>query len=185
MAARPSLAPETPFGPYYGIEMLTKLGAPGDTMVTSTSANALVRVHAVRRAGGWIDVLIDNEDPSNSYTVNLAYNGFTPSGSPTVYPYGLNATSITSATGSSASSVTVQPYSLTLLQIPGSGGTGVTAPGAPGQPVASGLSSSTPGNTSGVATLTWPAAARGRSPSPSRQPERCSPAGTAPGHRAA
>ncbi len=136
--------------------MLAKLGAPGDTMVTSTSANALVRVHAVRRAGGWIDVLIDNEDPSNSYTVNLAYNGFTPSGSPTVYTYGLNATSITSATGSSASSVTVHPYSLTVLQIPGSGGTGVTAPGAPGQPVASGLSSSTSGNTSGVATLTWP-----------------------------
>ena len=140
--------------------MLAKLGAPGDTMVTSTSANALVRVHAVRRAGGWIDVLIDNEDPSNSYTVNLAYNGFTPSGLPTVYTYGLNATSITSATGSSASSVTVQPYSLTVLQIPGSGGTGVTAPGAPGQPVASGLSSST----SGVATLTWPAAAAGTYP---------------------
>ncbi len=150
--------------PYYGIEMLTKLGAPGDTMVTSTSANALVRVHAVRRAGGSLDVLIDNEDPSNSYTVNLAYNGFTPSGSPTVYTYGLNATSITSATQSSASSVTVQPYSLTVLQIPGSGGTGVTAPGAPGQPVASGLSSSTSGNTSGVATLTWPASAAGTYP---------------------
>ena len=156
-------AVETPFAPYYAAEMLTKLGSPGDTLVTSTSSNALVRVHAVRRAGGSLDVLIDNEDPSNAYTVNLAYNGFTPSGSPTVYTYGLNGTSITSATGSS-SSVTVQPYSLTVIQLPGSGGTGVTAPGAPGQPVASGLSSSTSGNTSGVATLTWPAAAAGTYP---------------------
>jgi Cellulose binding domain/Fibronectin type III domain len=157
-------AVETPFAPYYATEMLTKLGSPGDTLVTSTSSNALVRVHAVRRAGGSLDVLIDNEDPSNAYTVSLTYSGFTPSGSPTVYTYGLNGTSITSATGSSTSSVTVQPYSLTVLQLPGSGGTGVTAPGAPGTPTASGLSSSTSSNTSGVATLTWPAATAGTYP---------------------
>ena len=36
-------------------------------------------------------MLIDNEDPSNSYTVSLAYNGFTPSGSPTVYTLANNA----------------------------------------------------------------------------------------------
>jgi hypothetical protein len=157
-------AVDTPFAPYYGIEMLTKLGAPGDEMVTSTSSNALVRVHAVRRAGGSLDVLIDNEDPSNSYTVGLTYSGFTPSGSPTVYTLGNNATSITSATQSSASSVTVAPYTLTVVQIPGSGGTGVTAPGAPGQPTVSGLSSATSGNTSGAATLSWPAATAGTYP---------------------
>jgi len=157
-------AVDTPFAPYYGIEMLTKLGAPGDEMVTSTSSNALVRVHAVRRAGGSLDVLIDNEDPSNSYTVGLTYSGFTPSGSPTVYTLGNNATSITSATQTSTSSVTVAPYTLTVVQIPGSGGTGVTAPGAPGQPTVSGLSSSTSGNTSGVATLSWPAATAGTYP---------------------
>jgi hypothetical protein len=157
-------AAETPFGPYYGIEMLSKLGAPGDQMVTSTSGNALVRVHAVRRAGGSLDVLIANEDPSNAYTVSLATSGFTASGSPTVYTYANNGTSITSTTQSSASSVTVQPYSITVLQIPGSGGTGVTAPGAPGQPVASNLSSSTSSNTSGTATLTWPASTAGTNP---------------------
>ncbi len=162
-------AVDTPFAPYYGIEMLTKLGAPGDEMVTSTSSNALVRVHAVRRAGGSLDVLIDNEDPSNSYTVSLTYSGFTPSGSPTVYTLGNNATSITSATQTSTSSVTVAPYSLTVVQIPGSGGTGVTAPGAPGQPTASGLSSSTSSNTSGAATLSWPAATAGTYPVASYQ----------------
>src|SRR5579875_261435 len=156
-------APETPFAPYYGIEMLSKLGAPGDEMVTSTSSQSLLKVHAVRRAGGSLDVLIDNEDPGSSYTVSLAYNGFTPSGTPTVYTLADNATSITSATGS-ASSVTVAPYSLTVVQVPGSGGTGVTAPGAPGQPTVSGLSSSTSSGTSGTATLSWPASSPGTYP---------------------
>ena len=155
---------ETPFGPYYGIEMLSKLGGPGDTMVNATSSNSLLRVHAVRRAGGNLDLLIDNEDPSNSYAVNLAYNGFTPTGSPTVFTFANNGNSITSATQSSTSSVTVAPYTLTVVQVPGSGGGGVTAPGAPGQPVASGLASTTAGNNTGVATLTWPAATAGTYP---------------------
>jgi fibronectin type 3 domain-containing protein len=157
-------AAETPFAPYYGIAMLSKLGSPGDEMVTSSSSNALVRVHAVRRAGGSLNVLIDNEDPSNAYTVSLATSGFTASGTPTVYTYANNGTSITSATQSSASSVTVQPYSVTVVQIPGSGGTGVTAPGAPGQPAVSGLSSSTSSNTSGTGTLSWPASTAGTYP---------------------
>ncbi len=156
-------AVDTPFAPYYAIEMLTKLAAPGDTMVTSTSSQALLKVHAVRDTSGNLNVLIDNEDPSSSYTVSLSESGFTPSGTPTVYTLANNATSITSAAGS-ASSVTVAPYSLTVVHIPGSGTTGVTAPGAPGQPVASGLSSSTSSSTSGTATLTWPASAAGSYP---------------------
>jgi hypothetical protein len=156
-------AVDTPFASYYGVEMLTKLAAPGDSMVTSTSSESLLRVHAVRDTSGNLNILIDNEDPSNSYTVSLSYSGFTASGTPTVYTLANNATSITSASGSS-SSVTVAPYSLTVVHIPGSGGTGVTAPGAPGQPVASNLASSTSSSTSGTATLTWPASAAGTYP---------------------
>jgi hypothetical protein len=153
-------AADTPFAPYYAVEMLTKLEAPGDSMVTSSSSQSLLKVHAVRDSAGNLNLLIDNEDPTNSYGVNLALNGFTASGTPTVYTLANNGTSITSASGS-ASSVTVAPYTLTVVHIPGSGGTGVTVPGSPGQPVASGLSSSTSSTTSGTATLTWPAATPG------------------------
>ena len=156
-------AVDTPFAPYYGIEMLSKLAAPGDTMVTSSSSQSLLKVHAVRDSSGDLNVLIDNEDPSDSYTVSLTTNGFTSSGTPTVYTLANNATSITSASGS-AGSVTVGPYSLTVVHIPGSGGTGVSAPGAPGQPTVSGLSSSTSGSTSGTATISWPAATAGTYP---------------------
>ncbi|HLX48530.1 MAG TPA: cellulose binding domain-containing protein [Streptosporangiaceae bacterium] len=155
-------ATDTPFAPYYGLEMLSKLAAPGGTMVTSSSSQPLLKVHAVRDASGNLNVLIGNEDPSSSYTVSLNLSGFTPSGTPTVYTLANNATSITSASGSS-SSVTVGPYSLTVVHIPGSGG-GVTAPGAPGQPTVSGLSSSTSGPNSGTGTLSWPAATAGTYP---------------------
>jgi hypothetical protein len=157
-------AADTPFEPYYAVEMLTKLAAPGDEMVTSTSSNSLLRVHAVRRADGHLALLIDNEDPSNSYTVGLSYSNFTPSGNPTVYTLAANGTSITSAAGSSTSSVTVAPYTLTVVDLPGSGGTGVTAPGAPGQPTVSNLASSTSSNTSGTATLSWTASTAGTNP---------------------
>jgi hypothetical protein len=150
-------AVNTPFSPYYGIQMLSKLGSPGDQMVTSSSGNSLVRTHAVRRADGSLDILIDNEDPSTTYTIGLNYSNFTPSGSPTVFTLANNATSITSTTQSSATSVTVAPYSLTVVQVPGSGGTGTTAPGAPGQPTVSNLTSSS-------ATLSWPAATAGSYP---------------------
>jgi hypothetical protein len=155
---------DTPFGSYYGVEMLTRLQAPGDQMVNAVSGNPLVRVHAVRNASGKLSVLIDNEDPSTSYTANLAYNGFTPSGGPTVYTLANNASTITSVTQSSATSVTVAPYTLTVIQVPGSGGTVATAPGSPGRPVVSNLTSSTSGNTSGAATLTWAAATAGTYP---------------------
>jgi hypothetical protein len=156
-------ATDTPFAPYYAVEMLSKLQAPGDTMVTSSSSQSLLKVHAVRDPSGNLNLLIANDDPSNSYTVSLGLNGFTPNGTPTVYTLANNGTSITSASGS-ASSVTVAPYSLTVVHVPGSGGTGVTAPGAPGQPAVSGLSSSTSSNTSGTATLTWTASTPGSNP---------------------
>jgi len=59
--------------------------------------------------------------------------------------------------------VTVAPYSLTVVQIPGSG-SGTTAPGAPGTPTVSNLSSSTSSNTSGTATLSWTASTAGTYP---------------------
>ena len=46
---------------------------------------------------------------------------------------------------------------------------GQHAAGAPGQPVASGLSSSTSGSNTGTATLTWPASAAGTYPVASYQ----------------
>ena len=111
-------AANTPFAPYYAIQMLGKLSSPGETMVSSTSNNGLIRTHAVRAADGSLNILIDNEDPNATHTVSLSYANFTPTGSPTVYTLANNGNKITSATQSSTSSVTVKPYSLTVMRIP-------------------------------------------------------------------
>lgn len=65
--------------------------------------------------------------------------------------------------------MTVAPYSLTVVHIPGSGGGGGTVPGAPGQPTVSGLSSITSGSNTGTGTLSWPASSPGTYPVASYQ----------------
>ncbi len=116
-------AANTPFAPYYGIEMLSRLGRAGDTLVRASSSTSLLSTHAVKRANGDLDVMLINKDPNNSYTVNLGYSGFSPSPSaPTVYSYLSNGTSIGSATTGSATSQTVPAYSIVVVQLhPGTG----------------------------------------------------------------
>ncbi|OIJ90388.1 hypothetical protein BIV25_32135 [Streptomyces sp. MUSC 14] len=107
-----------PFPAYYGTQMITKLGAAGDTMVKATSSDSLLSAHTVRRANGDVDVMLINKDPSNDATVSLDYSGFTPSSAaPTVYSYLKNAHSVTSANAGSATRQTVPAYSVVVVQM--------------------------------------------------------------------
>jgi hypothetical protein len=111
-------AVNTPFPSYYGTEMIGKLGAPGDTLVSTNSSTSLMSTHAVKRANGDVDVMLINKDPNNAASVSLSYNGFTPgSGTPTVYSYLKNGTSITSSATGSATSQTVPAYSIVVVQL--------------------------------------------------------------------
>jgi hypothetical protein len=116
---------DTPFPPYYGLQMLHYLFTPGDTMVSSSSNQSLVAVHAVKQANGNLAVMLINKDPNNSYTVSLALNGYSASTSTTIYTYGESSSAITSTTGSS-SSVTIAPYSLTTVILHAGSGGGTT-----------------------------------------------------------
>jgi cellulose binding protein with CBM2 domain/fibronectin type III domain protein len=127
-------AMNTPFPSYYALSMLSKLGRPGDQMVGAGTDQSLVAAHAVRQANGDLAVMLVNKDPSNSYTVDLNYAGYTPStATPTVYTYGDEAGSITSAAEGTATSQTLAPYSIeTIVLTPsGNGATSLTAPGSP------------------------------------------------------
>ncbi|MFD5315299.1 cellulose-binding protein [Streptomyces sp. NPDC127098] len=108
----------TPFPPYHGVRMITRLGSPGDTLVRATGSTALVSAHAVRRADGGLSVMLINKDPRNEATVDLSYRGFTPSpATPTVYSYLKNATSIGSTTAGSATRQTVPAYSIVVVRL--------------------------------------------------------------------
>ena len=108
----------TPFPPYYGVQMITKLGAAGDRLVRAASSTSSVTAHAVRRANGDVSVMLINKDPANDATVTLSYSGFTPSSAaPTVYSYRKNATSIGSATTGSGTRQNVPAYSIVVVQL--------------------------------------------------------------------
>jgi hypothetical protein len=92
--AAPEPPAETPFPPYYGLQMLTKLGVAGDQMVAATSSSSLVAVHAVTQANGNLAVLLINKDPATFAPVTLSLCHFTPALNPMVYAYGPGSTAI-------------------------------------------------------------------------------------------
>lgn len=143
---------QTPFPPYYALQMLTHLGRAGDRMVSSSSSQSLIAVHAVKQANGDLAVLLVNKDPSNSYTVSLGLSSYAASTTATIYSYGTDGGGITSASGSS-SSVTIAPYSLTTLVLqPGSGGSTPT-PGTTPTPTPGITPTPTPGGGSGTCSV--------------------------------
>ncbi len=109
---------DTPFPTYYGMEMLTSLGTPGDKLVTATSSNSLLSTHAVLRANGDLTLLLVNKDPTNTTTANVAVSGFVPAHTGTVLTYGKTSSAITSrsATGLGSNfTIAAAPYSLTTV----------------------------------------------------------------------
>lgn len=110
----------TPFPPYYGLQMLSKLGSSGDQMITASSNQSLVAVYAVRQANGNLALLLINKDPSNGYLMKLSWTGYNPAPNPTVYFYGENSSSINVAHERGIVPDYVQflpPYSLTTLVV--------------------------------------------------------------------
>jgi alpha-L-arabinofuranosidase len=105
---------ETPFPPYYALQMVNHLGQAGATMVSTSSSQSLVAVHAVRQTNGSLAVLLVNKDPTNSYTLSLRFTGYTASATARIYTYRAGGGGITSTSGSS-SEVTIPPYSLITL----------------------------------------------------------------------
>ncbi|MFE9425995.1 cellulose-binding protein [Kitasatospora sp. NPDC006697] len=125
-------AAQTPFATYWGIRALTALAQPGDTMVKASSQNPSVAVHAVRTAGGGLNVMLINKDPENAAQVSLSYTGYTPApGAATTVSYTKGGTALTTAQQGSAAGQTLPPYSITTLQLkPASTATNPT-PAAP------------------------------------------------------
>ncbi|MGP4095196.1 cellulose binding domain-containing protein [Nonomuraea sp. KM90] len=147
----------TPFAPYYALQMMSKFARPGDRFVRAATDQPKVTAHAARRPNGDLAVMLINTSSDTSYPAAIGYSGFTPaSGAPTVLTHTNGAQSITTSTTGSATAQTLPPLSLTTIVLrPTTQQAG--RPGAPGQPTATGV-------TDRSATITWPAAAPGSRP---------------------
>ncbi|GAA3828310.1 cellulose binding domain-containing protein [Sphaerisporangium flaviroseum] len=147
----------TPFAPYYALQMTSRFARPGDQLIRAATDHAKVSAHAARRPNGDLAVLLLNTSSDTSYPVTIGYSGFNPaSGTPTVLTHTNGATSITGSEAGSATSQTLPPLSMTTIVLrPATAQTGL--PGAPRQPTVSEV-------TDKSATISWPAASAGARP---------------------
>ncbi|GAA3613009.1 cellulose binding domain-containing protein [Nonomuraea rosea] len=147
----------TPFAPYYALQMMSRFARPGDQFVRVATDQPKVAAHAARRPNGDLAVLLINTSSDTSYPVAIGYTGLTPAaGAPSVLTHTNGAAAITSSTAGSATSQTLPPLSMTTIVVRPAGSQ-AGLPGAPGQPVASNVTDKT-------ATVSWPAASAGTRP---------------------
>ncbi len=119
-----------PYPTYYIMKLLSHFARGGDTVVKATSNNTLLSGFAARRIDGSLTILVLNKSPGSTFTVNLSLTGFTPQATATVYAYGIpqdeaartgsgSADIATSSLGtaSTAFTVSVAPYSATVLSL--------------------------------------------------------------------
>jgi hypothetical protein len=119
---------------YYGAQMAHLLANVGDTLLTTTSDQSLLRVHATARQDGKVGVMLINTDPSVTNSVNVSINnGLTLARTGIRYQFGLTnfigandnptypvSSNTVSGLGNSFT-VSVRPYTMVDLLIPAAG----------------------------------------------------------------
>lgn len=112
---------ETPFPAYYGLEVLGRFTERGEMLVTASSSSKLISAHAVQTEDGHVNVLLINKDPVKAYTLSVSVKGAQLFGRAPMFTYGPTSGEVERdcAHGhGSAISATVQPYSVTTIQLP-------------------------------------------------------------------
>jgi cellulose binding protein with CBM2 domain len=155
-------AVDTPYPPYYGYELASKLAATGATVGTLTLSTPNIYAYDSKLPGGSYAVMLVNADPSNAYTVNTSSLGIT-STSETEYTY--DAANPTIASGTlSGGTVSIPAESIVVL---------TNASGSSPSPSAS----PTPSASVSASASSSPSASASASSSPSPSPS-ASPSGT-------
>ena len=96
-------------------------------MVSSSSNQGMVAVHAVKLSNGKLAVMLINKDPRNTHSASLALSGYSAANATTIYSYTSGASSLSS---SQSSGLTVQlpAYSLTTVVLSSGNGGGNPGP---------------------------------------------------------
>jgi hypothetical protein len=80
---------QTPGHAYYGAQMAHYLANVGDTLLSSTSDQGTLRVHATARQDGRVGVMLINTSPTLASSVNVSINGATLASSGVAYQFGV------------------------------------------------------------------------------------------------
>jgi hypothetical protein len=111
-------AADTPFAAYYGLKLTGAFLSPGSTVVPATSSASPLQAYAVKATDGTVRVMLVNDDPGTTFTVNLDYAGFTPAaGAPTTSVLTPPGTGISTAPRGTAASQTLPPYTATMVTL--------------------------------------------------------------------
>ncbi|HEY0866411.1 MAG TPA: hypothetical protein VGE01_03475 [Fimbriimonas sp.] len=68
----------TPFSPYYGVQMVDRAAKPGDTFVPAASDRKTLVAHAVRQKSGRLAVMLINQDTDHATLAEIEIAGFKP-----------------------------------------------------------------------------------------------------------
>jgi Cellulose binding domain len=149
-------AVDTPYPPYYGYELASKLAVKGAKVGTLGVSTPNIYAYYSQQSGGGYSVMLINADPSNGYTISTSSLGIT-STSEAEYSYSAARPSVTSASFSGAS-VSVPAESIVVL----SNGTGQPSP----TPTATTSPSQSPSATPSVTPTPTPSVTATPTPTP-------------------
>ncbi len=121
---------ETPFPPYYGLEMLKYFTSTGDSIVTATSNQSSVAAYGSISPSGQRSVILGNESNS-TYQVNLSGIAASSSANATVYTYNPALNSGITQTQSATATVTLPPFSVIVVDSTANTSSGSTTTAAP------------------------------------------------------
>lgn len=129
----PSTGTYIPYPTYFAEQLLSKMVHSGDQVVQASSDDTNLSVYVVQEAGGHLELLVINKDPSNDLLGQFQISGFTPSSQAQVWQYGktqdtaqsqttdghsaLANFSATLALSGSNFSYTFPSYSMTVLDL--------------------------------------------------------------------
>ena len=156
---------DTPYPPYYGYELASKLAVTGARVGTLLVSTPNIYGYYSQLPGGSYDVMLVNADPSNSYTIAASSLGLTSSAE-TEYTYD-NADPTIVSGSVSGSSIPVPAESVVVLS-----GTGSPPPAPAPSPTPSPTPSPAPSPTPSPAPSPTPSPTP--SPAPSTTSASCS-----------
>ena len=112
---------------YYMEQLVNEFAEAGDDVVPTTSSYGLLTAFATKRSGGTVRVMVVNKNPTVELTTQIAFTGFTPVGTATLYTYGMTQDNAamngksqaigvsTIKSVSKTMTMTIPPYSVSVI----------------------------------------------------------------------